>query len=1007
MFTTDDLYLAFRQAKTALFYERRGVGLQHLAAFETDLSTHLSHLRTELSTGSWFDHLPLGETFLVPKRVTSPDSEETVESAVTRIPVPIDRQNTLYTQVRHAPSPQMAIVEVLYLWQFGPILDSMLSRSVLGARLSTRFHRLSRTSRWLFRYWPDDYNKFRSEPLRHAKSLIQNKDNTAIIVSADFTSFYEQIAPDFVLDADFVTQVERHCASLDLPFPKADYRRATSSLLGYFRRVSKASFESCGIKNPRGIPIGSIVSRLIGNLVLREFDRKILASPSTICYRRYVDDFVIVSRHGEKALAEESVLTEIVPNTYYTKSGGIRVRAKDIGRPGTRLDLHPTKFHAHVLHGPLGIKFLDAVRTDFMRLVSGAQAFIDESFFGRNAHRSLLQLSKEGETVRVLREADRPKLSHLAMSSRLKTLARISRMVRQSDVHSVMSDSLNAVQWVLDDDPDWVEHLDWMYRLLGISIATSDWGSASKIHRSMRSVWGSKSALSKRVATIKHVRKRPLAGKAKSRALNAVVHYLKTRREQVVAANLPPGEESAFRESMARGLRSAKKTEWYVALDRHADALVRADLRAADREEDTRTASFSDQAVQQYVAQSPALIARLKRIKEFVKGYLDDDDPWRMSPDRLFLCTRPLSYFDIAHRVQTKSARVSTTMFANTVDFVNALRGTGYGRPVAACTELSGGTMLRTPLMWHEDPQSRVERVRVVVSNFCLDDAAWDNMLCPAINANGRPELPSHERFRETTKMLRLVDTEVAEGGSPTIAVLPELAIPNAWRRPIARHVIDRGYALVTGLEYQRVGRSRVRNPILVVVPGQLKKEAFVLQMVKNNPANEERLLLAKRGLRFARRGGGIGTSGVYFDGPYGRFGILICSEMLEAKRVARLVGAVELVVVPAWNRDTATFDSLIRGTGRTIHAYIALSNNGDISDCRIWGPEKPRWREDEARLITRGEHRVISADLPIGGLALFHQGQVSLRPSSGAEWQPLPPGWPDEAVMDTPRSTR
>ena len=43
--TFADLYLAFRQAKTALYFERRGVGLHELAEFEQDLPNKLRELR--------------------------------------------------------------------------------------------------------------------------------------------------------------------------------------------------------------------------------------------------------------------------------------------------------------------------------------------------------------------------------------------------------------------------------------------------------------------------------------------------------------------------------------------------------------------------------------------------------------------------------------------------------------------------------------------------------------------------------------------------------------------------------------------------------------------------------------------------------------------------------------------------------------------------------------------------------------------------------------------------
>ena len=46
--TIEDLYLAWRQAKTALYYERRGVGLLGLAQFEAELPTRSASMKTTI-----------------------------------------------------------------------------------------------------------------------------------------------------------------------------------------------------------------------------------------------------------------------------------------------------------------------------------------------------------------------------------------------------------------------------------------------------------------------------------------------------------------------------------------------------------------------------------------------------------------------------------------------------------------------------------------------------------------------------------------------------------------------------------------------------------------------------------------------------------------------------------------------------------------------------------------------------------------------------------------------
>ena len=82
--TIADLYLAFRQAKTALYFERRGVGLLDLAQFEQNLPANLGALTGLLGRQSWFDEVPVGKTWVVPKRLHGNEIMDVVRIGVPR-----------------------------------------------------------------------------------------------------------------------------------------------------------------------------------------------------------------------------------------------------------------------------------------------------------------------------------------------------------------------------------------------------------------------------------------------------------------------------------------------------------------------------------------------------------------------------------------------------------------------------------------------------------------------------------------------------------------------------------------------------------------------------------------------------------------------------------------------------------------------------------------------------------------------------------------------------------
>src|SRR5713226_9648125 len=148
--TASDLFFAYKQAKAALFYEKRGVGLWDLAKFEQKLPMHLNGLREHLMTiGSWFDELPVGNVWVVPKSVRLTERRDPDD--VIRVGGKDSSGSNLGidVQLRCTPSPEFAIVEVLYLWKFGPLLERLLSTDVLGYRLDVKHGKVRPFSRWL------------------------------------------------------------------------------------------------------------------------------------------------------------------------------------------------------------------------------------------------------------------------------------------------------------------------------------------------------------------------------------------------------------------------------------------------------------------------------------------------------------------------------------------------------------------------------------------------------------------------------------------------------------------------------------------------------------------------------------------------------------------------------------------------------------------------------------------------------------------------------------------
>ena len=349
----DHLYLAFRQAKTALFFDDRGVGLIELAAFEADLERRLKNLLALLQSAAFsLDEIPLGTTWMVPKKAIKDDGlssrSELDSSAATGIDL----------QARLTPSPELAILEVLYLWRFGPAIERIIPKESIGYRLQSREGRISRTKRFLFDYWPNQYQRFRTEPLEAAERGIVESGHSHLFVT-DFSRFYDNVCPKFLLNADFQAQLcDANPGGKGSAFDVDAFREGTESLLSVYSRFQRCVSDITGVDEPRGVPIGSLTSRVVANAALATLDGLLASNQSVLCYRRYVDDIAVVFVQATSSqLSREDAMRALLPLSSAVDEPDC-LDANELRRDGSVFRINQKKTDVKTLRGKAGAQFL-------------------------------------------------------------------------------------------------------------------------------------------------------------------------------------------------------------------------------------------------------------------------------------------------------------------------------------------------------------------------------------------------------------------------------------------------------------------------------------------------------------------------------------------------------------------------------------------------------------------------------------------------------------------------
>lgn len=1014
-----ELYLAFRQAKAALFFEKRGVGLSALAEYEQELPANLKRLQKKLAGGSWFDKLEVGEVMVVPKRFhhRQDDADQIIRigsSRQTQGDRPVD------VQVRVSPHPDFAIAEVLYLRRFGALLESTLSEEVLGYRLDLRDRTIPKHRRWLFEYWPKRYQQFRSAPLEAANKILSDGGD-ALILSGDLANFYDTVAPDFLLRDAFIGELRGLGATASAI---RQYKVATSSLLRAHRRFRSIAASRLSIPVTVGIPIGAITSRVIANVSLASLDRYVASRQDVTCYRRYVDDLVIVANSKSVQSVEEVVrhFLPLLPGSGET----FQFDVDFLERQGSEFQVQQRKVRVHHLRGEPGTDFINAVAADFAKAISERRAFIDSSTLIGDGLAHLIRASNtQGSPLRVLREADRARLERFALSTSLRSLERVTSMINREEAKELVRGCLERVGRVLDSEDNWVDDLDVSLRLLKLAISTGDWDSAKELRDRMDRVWGTVDDLRATTGQL-YYRGREINPNRESPWI-WLRNYLHERRLEAICACLPIGMDAVeIASKFPGGIKVRTKEVKGTTLRRRAEQLALADLRARDREDDgalDRIAIDKRPAWLQKLLRSDRVLAsHLKSIERFIDRCRElGDRPWLMPAARLYLATRPPSYFDIARRwlYRVEESGFDDAVFEDLIMVVNAVRGTQYSDPVGQVIDRS---TIRIESNFAEASIEEVPRdPRIILGNLVVSDAAWQAAATRLSGSHlGRPLLTKQ-------RLLGLADVldkaERASRGKPSeLLVLPELSLPRQWFRIVANHVVKTArFGLVTGLEYfhYNVG-PYVANQVFAVLPGPFMSVA-TWPWTKRLPAREEGILLSTLNTPLSYRppaANPLPRTVIHSD--WGTFSVLICSELIETRRVADLLGRAQVVLCPAWNPDTASYDHLVQSVGFQLHAIIAIANNGHYSDCRVWAPRTERWERDLCRLIERDVNDIVYVDIPVASLSAFQAGdkqakdryqilRTALHKKRYADarrelerltedlpglWRPLPPDW-------------
>ncbi|MFT3712872.1 MAG: RNA-directed DNA polymerase [Archangium sp.] len=704
-------------------------------------------------------------------------------------------------------------------------------------------------------------------------------------------------------------------------------------------RLVEAVVATNGSGSGLGLPIGLPASAVIANAALAKVDAKISSIHGTIYYGRYVDDFLLVRGVGAGDKPEDILKKALVdsPHQGTIQASSTKTKSLIVGAE-----------HAKVL--------LRELHASFSRLSSEWRSLPSRESLGRLT--DLAIETRSGRTLgRNIRDSETLAVKRWTFSA---LLSRFSRYTANLSPHDwapewkKIYDRLAPIATAAANLPSTTKHLR---EFIALTILSANDELAADLGRRLRVACD----------VIAEVRKNIGA---------EFRNYIKSTIEDsmvVSVGSVPPsGTSSARLQSTFSELYGA-----FLNVPVGFDAVKFHKFSSSAFVGDFGLRPVWENvlgAVLIATASPPDWINQLPRLRPLTRTAkrLSSLLSRAMAPSNSASFTNLANWLTLAARPPSASA-------------LTLLAGDGSNDWRRVVIKLTGKRPPKPPqiengVLSSPFPDWSKERLRALVIATGNIETADDWFVRAAQGSPVESEARSN-RLNAAFDRMNFHDTV-------DICVTPELSIPRRFALDLARSAASRGTTSVLGLEYQLVGESAVLNEVLLCFAGP-SGQYWLLRQPKLSPAHVERVELWRISNRTLTEYEPNRPKPIYrHRGLF--FGVLICSELLNATHRQNFRGKIDLLCVPEWNRDTSFFDELTSAASMDVHCFVAQSNNRRYGDSLVRGPARNEWERMIVRIRGGLGDEFVGGRINVESLRQFQSHAVS--PDS--PFKPIPDGY-------------
>ena len=373
-------------------------------------------------------------------------------------------------------------------------------------------------------------------------------------------------------------------------------------------------------------------------------------------------------------------------------------------------------------------------------------------------------------------------------------------------------------------------------------------------------------------------------------------------------------------------------------------------------------------------------------------------------PMAFYFSTRPWDITDLYSLWEWRDAIHDATLFINMYKHLggctlrHGLPGLDMSDNDQNCGASADSQSAEAVKVWSN---SIGDNVKIGLTSWLVVAESWVAM------ATGSSDPFRLDRYQRWMRIINDV-MRIPEDQKPNYLVFPELAIPARLFMRAARKLAMRKISLIAGVDY-------IRSMVKAKPSGRCTESGTCVRnqvwCALHYDGHGSRPIIAKyTKSRFAQREESelfraANIMGDKADANYDRPGmviyhgnnnsnvalsVLICSDLLDIEARARLRGKIDILFVPAWNKDIPTYSSLVESAAYDLHAFVALCNSREYGDTRLRSPAKEEFARDIIRLKGGLSDYYAVGDINVRTLRSF---QSAYR-SADKPFKPTPTGF-------------